>query len=325
MFYRPSNRKLGLHLTAVLLQVLFAPVALSGQVIAILTDGPGARPSVPEPTLISEVLSLTAGEFDVSFPADKQLNGNWSAAGAGAALDALLADPDVDLVLCLGVLSSQEAARRETLNKPVIATIAADPVLQGYPFDMGTSGRRNFVYITNVRNIDDDLRLFRQAVRFTHVAVMIDKDVLAGFGDFSRQKAAQLSASLGVQITPVPVGDSLPAAVAAMPHDVDAVFVTPLLRYGDEGVKRLATALVQRKLPSFSSYGVSELYDGLLMATGGRPEDEVRLVRRIATVSCRRCCSSLFHPFATLSHVLRKSFAKILSKQHQHKKHENQK
>jgi len=255
---------------------------LAGQVIGILTDGPGARPFVPQQALEAEILSLTAGEFDVSFPSYAQLDGNWSPAGVGAALDQLLTNPDVDIILCLGVLSSQEAARRESLVKPVIATITADPELQGFPLEKGASGRHNFVYITNVRNIDDDLKLFKQAVRFSHVAVLVDQGVLAGFGEFSHKKAAQLSQLLGIKITPVPVGESLTASVQAMPLGIDAVYVTPLLRFGDEGMQGLANALIERKLPSFSSYGISELDDGLLMATGGRPEDDVRLVRRIA-------------------------------------------
>lgn len=264
---------------ALLLQV---NSAAASDVIAILTDGPGARPFIPQQSLETEILSLTAGEFDVRFPADKQVNGSWTTAGISAALDDLLRDPEVDVVLCLGVMASQEAARRESLPKPVVATIAADPELQGYPLSKGASGRRNFVYITNVRNIDDDLKLFLQAVRFNHVAVLADAGILAGFGDFSKRKAAQLKDLLGVQVTPVPVGQSLTDAVAAIPADVDAVYVTPLLRYGDEGMTELADALIARQLPSFSSYGISELYDGLLIATGGRPEDEVRLVRRIA-------------------------------------------
>jgi len=257
-------------------------LSLAGQVVAILKDGPGARPFVPQLALEAEVQSLTAGEFDVSFPVEKQLTGNWSADGIRLALDKLLADPNVDIVLCLGVLASQEAARRENLQKPVVATITADPELQGFPLSKGASGRQNFVYITNVRNIDDDLKSFQQAVRFNHVAVLVDEGVIAGFGDFSVKKAAQLRDMLGIEITPVPVGASLSLAIDAIPDSADAIYVTPLLRMDDAGVQRLADALIARKLPSFSGFGIGELNDGLLLANGGRPEDEVRLIRRIA-------------------------------------------
>ena len=89
-----------LKLIIVLLGMVLPAVPVFAEInIGILTDGPGARPFVPRQAMEAEILSLTRGEFDVRFPPDKQLNGNWSAAGIQAALDALLNDPDVDLVL----------------------------------------------------------------------------------------------------------------------------------------------------------------------------------------------------------------------------------
>ena len=264
------------------LLIVAAPAAIASEVVAILTDGPGARPMMSQQALESEIISLTSGEFEVSFPVDKQLSGNWTAQGISAALDKLLSDRDVDIVLCLGVLASQEAARRSDLPKPVLATQVIDPRLQGYPLLNGASGRKNFAYISNVRSIDDDLALFKEAVRFEHVAVLVDRGILAGFPDLSRDKGAQLASALGIRLTPVSVGETLATALDAIPADVDAIYVTPLLRFADAGISGLADKLIERKLPSFSAYGMSELNDGLLMATGGRPEDEVRLIRRIA-------------------------------------------
>ena len=270
----------------ILITVFFAaistPQALAAEVIATLIDGPGARSVVPMPAVELELQSLTAGEFEIIFPDDKQLHGNWSVAGVEAALDKLLNDPEVDVIICRGALASQAAARRTSLAKPVVATLVADPELQGYPFNNGRSGRENFVYITNVRNLDGDLRQFQEAVRFEKLTILADEGVLAGFGDFSERKAQQLSQTLNATITPVSVGASLQAALDAIPEDTDAVYVTPLLRLNDEQIVELADGLIERRLPSFSSYGVSELEDGLLMAASGRPEDITRLVRRVA-------------------------------------------
>ncbi len=60
--------------------------------------------------------------------------------GAEAALDRALADREVDVVLTLGILTSQQAARRKSLPKPVIAPLVIDPVLQGFPLMEGRSG-----------------------------------------------------------------------------------------------------------------------------------------------------------------------------------------
>ncbi len=158
MFGSPRVRSLYFLLIGLLLSVA-APAVIASEVVAILTDGPGARPMVSQQALETEIVSLTSGEFAVKFPLDKQLNGNWTEQGISAALDRLLTDSDVDIVLCLGVLASQEAARRSDLPKPVLATQVIDPRLQGYPLLNGASGRQNFAYISNVRSIDDDLAL----------------------------------------------------------------------------------------------------------------------------------------------------------------------
>src|SRR5262249_8834761 len=87
---------------------------------------------------------------------------------------------------------------------------------------------------------------------------------------------------LGIKISIVLVGDDLSAAVAAIPTDADAVYVTGLQRHGDADIRMLADALVARRLPSFSVLGKSELDDGLLMTTGGAERDSDRAARRVA-------------------------------------------
>jgi len=262
--------------------MLMASLSQAAENIGILLDGPGPRPFVSPSALKTEISSLTEGEFDVRFPDAAQLDGGWSREGVSQALDQLLSDPSVDIVICLGALGSQEAARREKLEKPVIATLVVDRELQGFPDSNGRSGRRNLSYITNVQSLDDDLLLFKDVVRFSHVAVLVDAGILQGFAQFSQDKAAQLSDLLGAPVTPLPVGSSLTAALAQLPADADAVFVTPMLRFGDQDMEALAAALIERKLPSFSTVGIAELKDGLLLATSGRPEDDLRLIRRIA-------------------------------------------
>jgi len=79
------------------------------------------------------VTELIDGDPAVVFPEDKRLFADSTAEGIGAAIDQLLADEDVDLLLTAGPLASSLAARREALMKPVIATFVIDPDVQGIP------------------------------------------------------------------------------------------------------------------------------------------------------------------------------------------------
>ena len=87
--------------------------------IGIIIDGPWKK-NVEYISLIkSEILELTGTEFQVSFPEDKQIEGNWNIPRIKTAVSDMLVDPDVDLILTLGVIASHEIATKDKLEKPV--------------------------------------------------------------------------------------------------------------------------------------------------------------------------------------------------------------
>jgi outer membrane protein len=250
--------------------------------VGIIKDGPQSRSLIPLDGIKAEVAALMTDEFDVRFPDDKHLEGDWTLAGAQRVFERQLSDPDVDIIICLGVMTCHVAGRHGELTKPVIASIVVDQSLQSFPFVAGASGKKNLVYVTNLHSIDDDMRAFRNAARLSKVAILVDAALLQAFSTVLQAKMQQLAEELELIIVPMPVGDSLLAAVEAIPADVDAVYVTPLLRFDDASIRELADALIKRKLKSFSLFGVTELEDGLLMSSGGRAEDFLRITRRLA-------------------------------------------
>jgi len=250
--------------------------------IGIINDGPRSRSLIPLDSIETEVAALTAGEFDVRFPDDKRLEGDWTLVGAQRVFDRQLADPAIDIIICLGVMTCHVAGRHPDLTKPVIASIVIDPSLQSFPFTGGTSGQKNLVYVANLHSIDDDMRAFKNAVPLGTVAILADAALFQAFSSVLQSKMEQLADDLDLKIVPILVQDSLLAAIETIPSDVDAVYVTPLLRFGDASIRALAGALIDRKLKSFSLFGVTEVEDGLLMSNGGRAEDVLRVTRRLA-------------------------------------------
>jgi len=262
---------------------LYAAGVGAQTVIGLVTDGPEARSRVPLAALEQEIQSLAGDEFEVVLPEDKRLDGGRTLDGVREALRRQLDDPEVDLLITLGAVSSNEVARMD-LPKPVIATVTGDAELQEFPIDpeTGGSGKTNFVYLSNFTSIDNDLLTFQDAVGFEHLAVFVDQLTLESIPELTQGKVAQLEALLGIRITGIPVTDSEEQALASLPEDADAVYVTPLLGLDEAAMIRLADGLIERRLPSFSLLGRSELEYGILMATGGREEDDVRYTRRLA-------------------------------------------
>ena len=116
--------------------------------IGVVVDGPWDRNDEILGRFQQEITALLSGDFDVQFPDQAQVDGAWTTEGVRNALDQVLEDPEVDLVLTIGVLGSVEAARRAVLLKPVIAPLVWNADLQGLPrTDSGTSGVTNLNYL----------------------------------------------------------------------------------------------------------------------------------------------------------------------------------
>ena len=248
--------------------------------VAIVTDGPVDRELFSAAVIEREVANVTSDERGIALPQNKRFRGDWTLGGINAALDRALNDKDVDVVLALGVLSSQEAAHRQRLSKPVIAALVVDPMVQGYPLVEGTSGRKNFTYIADFQGLRDEVTAFRRVVEFKHLAVFVDDLLARSLPDLDKQANA-LATALSARVSIVRVTDDPASALATLPADADAVLVTGLLRFNDERIRELARGLAAKRLPSFSIIGRTEIEDGLLLATGGAQRDLERLARRV--------------------------------------------
>jgi outer membrane protein len=247
--------------------------------VAVVTDGPSQRQGFSAAVIEREIANVAATDLDIRLPEDKRFTGDWSLEGASAALDRALADKSVDVVLTLGILGSHQAAHRASLPKPVIAPLVVDPVLQGYPLNEGRSGKRNFAYAADFQSVGNEVRAFHDIVGFKHMAALVDGSLMAALPQLAG-KAEELAAALNTRITIVRVAGDVPAALAAIPADADAVYVTPL-RFNEAGVTELARGLAARKIPTFTVVGRSEVEAGMLMTTGGAERDTERLARRI--------------------------------------------
>src|SRR5262249_61349741 len=121
-----------------------APSALG---IGFVFDGPGQGNADVYALVRGEIEKIATGDFRAQFPDDKRIAADWTTAGVQAALDKLVADPDVDIVVALGVVASHLAARGAAPPKPVIAPAVLDAKIQDLPNKDGTSGVQNLSYL----------------------------------------------------------------------------------------------------------------------------------------------------------------------------------
>ena len=237
--------------------------------VGIAWDGPSGQDDALGLIFKTEIELVLKDEFDVRFPADKSLEADWTAEGVKDVIDRLLADPEIDLVLALGVLTSHELARRTKLPKPVFAPFVLNPELRGIPYEIRESplarpgetervrisGVRNLSYVTAGVDLLRDVTQFQEITLFSRLAVLtLESLEKAGVG-LQRELADRLGSLNLEQIQIVPVGSSTQIALDAIPSSAQAIYVTPLPHLSAADFDRLVQALMDRRLPSFSLKG----------------------------------------------------------------------
>ncbi len=261
--------------------LLALPVIASAQPvrIGVVLDGPWEGNDSVMRLFQSEINELLKGEFDIRFPERATLTADWSKNGVHRSVDQLLNDPQVDIVLALGILSGQDLARRGPLPKPCIAPYATDRSAQQLPASNGSSGMHNFTYIASINPLLRDLRLFHELIPYHKLVILSLRPYHEAIPEIARNLKEELAAE-GIDLTVITLDGKADPALAALPPDTEAVYLTPLLLPATE-FDHLVKSLIDRKLPTFSYLGYEEVEKGIL--AGAAPAtDFARLARRTA-------------------------------------------
>ena len=262
--------------------------------IGTALDGPlGPEIAVRTP-LQDEVRQLVGARFEVAFPPESQLVGDWSAALARRNIDTLLADPEIDIVVVLGYIGPAYAVRRADFPKPVVAAAIDDPEIEGVPVEVlerpmalgggvervRVSGIANLNYIAFNRNLLREVEVFRDITRFSRLVVLALDGWLSENAGMT-ERASEALRGMGVESTFVPVGDTVDAALARIPPDTEAVMVAALPHLSPDEFDLLVSELGRRGLPSYSFFGQRDVRRGI-MASLMADRNEQFFVRRVA-------------------------------------------
>lgn len=253
--------------------------------IGVVLDGPWERNEEIRGIFVQEILDLTRGEFQVRFPEEKMILADWTLEGAKQAVDTLLTDPEVDMVLTSGPLASTYAGRLRNPSKPLIAAFVINPAVQGIPFErdasgQGISGVTRLNYITFSGNLTKELRRFRELASFQNITFLVNK----GLTDAIPELMSNLRVGadeLGVGVEVIQVERSAREALEAIPEDCEAVYVVPLIQLPPGDFDQLVQGLIDRGLPSFSVWGRDDVERGILTSIY-QDADFNRLGRRLA-------------------------------------------
>ncbi|MCP4749507.1 MAG: hypothetical protein GY866_01310, partial [Proteobacteria bacterium] len=96
--------------------------------IGILEDGPHPGNEILIRTVKSELKKMSEGRFAISYPEEKQVNGEFRIDEIKKNAQALAADTSLDLIFALGTESAKALAGIRPLRIPVVAGNVEFPV-----------------------------------------------------------------------------------------------------------------------------------------------------------------------------------------------------
>ncbi|MCP4600651.1 MAG: TolC family protein [Proteobacteria bacterium] len=255
--------------------------------IGTVTDGPGEFLLQVRDGIQKEVLALLNGEFDVSFPKDKQIVADWDFEKIFSSFNELQADPEIDVIITIGGASNAYACSVENLQKPVVAPMIME-LQEGVPFDKGTSGRKNLSYLSHPWGLEQDLKVLYDIYPFKKLAFLNSKYAFQLEDQLPKEKRFEsyLAKHHSGDFVLLPIGESAEEAVNAIPDDVDAVYLFGTWQMDYAEFEKFIDGLNKRKLPSFTAMGHFAVEQGVLGAL--RSKDSIMRMPRQVAVNIHR-------------------------------------
>ena len=220
--------------------------------VAVLVDGPSDLATARTKTLASEVQQLTRDDpAPITIPSAPTHVGDFTLASAKRQLNKALADRSVKAIIGFGLHTGIAVAElKRPPKKPVILPYAA-PRIQGLPNAGGKTGLRNLAYITGLIDFESDLKRFREVIRDRKVAFVVDDYAWATVLK-RRVKGMALPGDGNNGAVAVPIPADAGGALAALPSDIEAVYLFPHYRMPFDQMGQLIQALNERKIPTYA-------------------------------------------------------------------------
>jgi len=281
-FMRPSGLGIRLAAAAVAGLAAFAgrantALGQSAPRVAFVLDQQSSR---FEPLVGREAIEpaafFAAGEIELLPP----VYGDGTAGGVTAVLNRALADSSIAVVVTLGTIGSDLLARSAPA-KPGIAGVVIDASWQKIPQKEGSSGVPNLAYVDQSYPVGSTLVDFHRILPFRKLAILLDRDQLQAIPQLKTSAIKLVRDAVKAQAAVIPGARSADQILAALPPDVDAVYLTPLASMTEGEYGRLIAALNTRKLPTLSYMADPDIRLGAL-ASYEPPENWQRRARRIA-------------------------------------------
>lgn len=226
--------------------------------------------------LASEIIAVVGNDASINISLDNIKVNNFDIDLARKQYNEML-DSSTDIILAFGPINNELLVQQKKHSKPTILFGAANTDVIGIDASRQVSGIHNFTYILASLSYKKDLEDFRNIFPFKRIGVV------GGLGPWNTEASRVTLDKIftGMNIQYELIQYQSPALFAAQLDSVDSVYLAEGFGLRRAEIKQLADILLEKKLPSFSSFQVADVKDGWL-ATNQSDSNFERLFRRIA-------------------------------------------
>ncbi|MEO0452797.1 MAG: TolC family protein [Verrucomicrobiota bacterium] len=250
-------------------------------VIAVVRDGPMPLSEMLAP-LLTEELDELLGEGRYELRESERFDANWDYDAAGKILERTLSNPEVDMVLAVGLNVISAAGNPELeLRKPVIGANILRSTVWGLKYtEDGRSEKKNLVFNMLPNGATQDLQSFHDLVGFSKAYVLVDQSEV-GSKEVLRKAVRDTESKVDFRIGAILASPTIEGTVETIRRLApEAIYLTPLTRYSLEEQEQLFQEINQMGIPTFSMLGQVMVERGVL--AGQSMLDPKTLARRVA-------------------------------------------
>ena len=238
--------------------------------VSIIMDAETSQYQKIKDELSTELKLMTEGEFNISFTKPAVID--WSIAKAQATLQKVQNNPDIDIIIAIGLISANAALNEKELKKPTLA-----PFLLNFD-DKTQITKKNLNYLTLGTPFDTAIKNFLSVASFKNMTLIVDEKLSSSL-PVAMKSLKKSILNEGIDFHVLVSGSKNP--IEQLPEGTQAVMLTPLPSLSSTSKQELINTLVEKGLPSYSFGDDRNVYEGVMMSSIST-ENTSRRIRQLA-------------------------------------------
>lgn len=263
----------------IILICFFSPFETSAKKtfnIGMMLDNKSNQTSVLLNRLKDQIKAVVGEDGTIHFPADSLFVNHFDLKMATDQYQQLI-KKDLDMIIAFGVITNEVVSKQK---KHAIPTILFGAINQDYndlDITKKASGIKNFTYLIESESYKEDLSKLKQLTHFKNIGIVIDQGVVSFLHLQDVFGEALKGLDSDYKIIPFETIEDILNGL----DGIDAMYLAGGFFLSDDDIQRLATKLIENKIPSFTLNSINQVKIGI-MASHKAEGDIEQFFRRIA-------------------------------------------